>query len=174
LWIAVVGAFSWIEYNELIDPSITIEQDSLSITFEIGMLILMMFYFFWICYAICRACGLDNKKAFLKRRLRFFLIFSVVIIIIIGFGFLLEIYQRPNNAAEFLSFHSLANLYVFVLAVVYLPSSESQQLGYIRDLQITTLEDDEISLETSKEKNVDIEDGELELHSLSDDNSTTM
>jgi len=173
LWIAIVGVFSWQEYNELIDPTIAIEQTTIIIGFEIVMLILVLCYFFWLLYAIFRACGLDSKKAFLKRRLRFFLFFSIIVIIIIGFGILFEVYQRPESAAEFLAFHSLCNLYIFVLAVVYLPSKESQNSGYTRNLQITTLEDDEdLSLELGSPKpgnKIEInDDGELELESLSD------
>jgi len=115
---------------------------------------------------------MDSKKAFLKRRLRFFLIFSTIVILIIGFGILFEVYQRPENAAEFLAFHSLCNLYIYVLAIVYLPSKESQRSGYTRSLQITTLEeDDELSLEDNKNNDVKLEindDGELELENLSE------
>jgi len=173
LWISVVGVFSWQEYNELIDPTIAIDQTPVIIGFEVVMIILVLCYFFWLGYSICRACGLDSKKAFLKRRLRFFLFFSIIVILIIGFGVLFEVYQRPESAVEFLAFHSLCNLYIFVLAIVYLPSKESQRSGYTRNLQITTLEeDDELSLEFSNQKpdvKLDInDDGELELESLSD------
>jgi len=114
-----------------------------------------------------------QQKSILKRRLRFFLFFSIIVILIIGFGVLFEVYQRPESAVEFLAFHSLCNLYIFVLAIVYLPSKESQRSGYTRNLQITTLEeDDELSLEFSNQKpdvKLDInDDGELELESLSD------
>jgi len=172
LWIAVVGVFSWQEYNELFDPTIAIEQTTVIIGFEIAMVILVLSYFFWLAYATIRACGLDSKKAFLKRRLRFFLFFSAIVILIIAFGILFEVYQRPDNAAEFLAFHSLCNLYIYVLAIVYLPSKESQRSGYTRNLQITTLEEDEdLSLEGSTKKietKLD-DDEELELESLSDD-----
>jgi len=173
LWITVIGVFSWQEYNELIDPTIAIEQTTIIIAFEVVMIILVLCYFFWLGYSTCRACGLDSKKAFLKRRLRFFLFFSTIVILIIGFGILFQVYQRPDNAAEFLAFHSLCNLYIYVLAIVYLPSKESQRSGYTRNLQITTLEEDEdLSLESSTkkpEKKVEVnDDGELELESLSD------
>jgi len=172
LWITVVGVFSYQEYSELIDPTIAIEQTTTIIGFEIAMLLLILSYFFWLGYSTCRACGMDSKKAFLKRRLRFFLIFSTIVILIIGFGILFEVYQRPENAAEFLAFHSLCNLYIYVLAIVYLPSKESQRSGYTRSLQITTLEeDDELSLEDNKNNDVKLEindDGELELENLSE------
>jgi len=176
-WFAVVVAMSWAEYNELIDPTITIQQSPVVITFEIMVLIVLLLYFFWLSYATCRACGLDTKKAFLKRRLRFFLFFSASIIIIIGFGILFDYFQHPNNAAEFLSFHSLSNLYVYVLAIVYLPSKESQTQGYSRNLQITTLEDDDedvFSLDNGNPgKKLDLDpEGELELENFSESSLT--
>jgi len=176
LWLAIVVAMSYGEYNELIDPAVTFTQSPVVITFEVIVIIIVLFYFFWLSYATCRACGLDSKKAFLKRRLRFFLFFSAIIIVIIGFGILFDYYQNPNNAAEFLSFHSLSNLYVYVLAIVYLPSKESQRSGYSRSLQITTLEDDDdmVSLENAGHgKKLDLNpEGELELENFSDDSLT--
>jgi len=85
---------------------------------------------------------MDSKKAFLKRRLRFFLAFSILIVIILSFGFLFDSYEHPQNAAEFLSFFSLGNLYIYTLTFVYFPSSAAQAT-FERNFEIAKLEDEE-------------------------------
>jgi len=167
LWISAISVLTWAEYNEILDPTVTVDNDSTIVTLlEVCVGIALLSYLFWITYSTCRAFSMDNKKAFLKRRIRFFLFFSLLVVLIIVLGILFDAYQHPNNAAEFLVFTSISNLYVYVLAIVYLPSKD-QDVAYTRDFNITTLEDDDDKNEKSN-SNVGIESNDLELKSLSE------
>jgi len=140
-WILVMIIISWTEYNEEIDPFIS-TQNKVAVVIELFILLVIVIYTFWLSYSVLQACNMDNKKAFLKRRLRFFLLFTILIVVILSIGFLFDVYVHPQNAAEFLSFHALCNLYVYTLAFVYLPSVEAQGM-FQKNFEIAKLEDDE-------------------------------
>eukprot|EP01129_Flabellula_baltica_P008653 TRINITY_DN3463_c0_g1_i1.p1 TRINITY_DN3463_c0_g1~~TRINITY_DN3463_c0_g1_i1.p1 ORF type:complete len:458 (-),score=79.90 TRINITY_DN3463_c0_g1_i1:26-1399(-) len=133
LWIFTIGVFSYREYNSLTDPASTIEGDLLLTIFTYGLPLSIVAYIIWLGASAMCACD-KLEDAHLKRRLLFFLGFSILVIIIIALGILFNAFLYQNNASEFLALHSLVNLYVYTLVVVYLPSTSVEKVGYTKDV----------------------------------------
>eukprot|EP01130_Rhizamoeba_saxonica_P014923 TRINITY_DN6597_c1_g1_i1.p1 TRINITY_DN6597_c1_g1~~TRINITY_DN6597_c1_g1_i1.p1 ORF type:complete len:466 (-),score=68.70 TRINITY_DN6597_c1_g1_i1:29-1372(-) len=136
LWLGLVVVLSWQEFHELDDPT-DVGQFSGFIFFTIAMIAALLLYCFWIIYAILSACHIDDSKPFLKRRLRFFTALTLLVISIFTGGILFDYYGPiENNAAEFLSFQSLMNLYIFTLGMVYLPATSQFSGHYDEEMDL--------------------------------------
>jgi len=89
-------------------------------------LLFLIAYISWLGYLLVRALFTDTKSLpYLGKRIYFFGLFTIFIIVMVFAGMLFGmIGPIHNNAAELLSYLALLNLYVYVLAVVYLPTKQ--------------------------------------------------
>lgn len=148
-WIISVVLFTWEELHILSDPTYSSPAQLPGyIVIELILLAIMVFYVFWVVVAVFRTCGDQKALPYLGLRLKFFGSFTLVVLLIVVGGIIFGAIGRTNNAAEFLSFLALFNLYCFTLALVYLParttitaSSRSDRIGMVR-----LEEDDEVDL----------------------------
>lgn len=127
IWIAVVTLFTWQELHEVDDP----EYDSVYdiphfIAFQLLLAGLMLVYVLWIAYVLVRGLASSKHLPYVGRRIKFFGIFTLAVMLLVA-GSLAFTFLGPvhNNAAELLSYLALLNLYVWVLAAVYLPTKTS-------------------------------------------------
>jgi len=117
------------------------------LAFQIIVLILLIIYVFWLVYVVCRSCGDSKLLPYLGVRVKFFGIFTLlVMLVVIGgliFGGILG--SSYNSAAEFTSYLALFNLYCYALAFVYLPSTGLVGTGTASDrIGMIKLEDEDI------------------------------
>jgi len=152
-WISGVAVFTWSQLAELNDPVYDTSTELPGfLFFEIFMFIILVIYLFWLVYVVCRACGDMKTLPYLGVRLKFFGVFSILILLTVVGGLIFGIGLPVNSSAEFLSFLALFNLYVFVISFVYLPSSTSGNSSTNRAERIGMVrleEDDEASLKTN-------------------------
>jgi len=145
-WLCAVVVYTWIQQVQLKDPN----NDPYSlpglIFFEVVMLIILIVYVFWLVIVVCRSCGDARTLPFLGERLKILGGFTLAVIIVVVAGLIFGAVSNFNNAAEFTSYVSLFNLYVYVLAFFYMPSQaaakeaakhRADRLGMVR------LEDEE-------------------------------
>eukprot|EP01121_Diplochlamys_sp_Union-15-3_P012508 TRINITY_DN3754_c0_g1_i1.p1 TRINITY_DN3754_c0_g1~~TRINITY_DN3754_c0_g1_i1.p1 ORF type:complete len:219 (-),score=33.79 TRINITY_DN3754_c0_g1_i1:100-756(-) len=165
-WVAALTAFTWTELHQLGDAGVRVYEITGYIFFKIVCGIALVLYIFMLIYAICRACTSTKSMPYLGLRLQFFGLFTFFIILLtaggILFGFIGPI---NNNAAEFLSFLSLFNIYLYTLAFVYLPSKSAY---YGRRLEIGSirLEEEDPDHNAFEDNQVINDDGDIELEQL--------
>jgi len=140
-WITGIVVFTWVELHERDDPLYSAADELPGyIFFQVFLLILLIVYIFWLIYATCRACGDIKTLPYLGVRIKFFGIFTLLVILTVVGGLIFGYGAKVNSAAEFLSFLSLFNLYVYTLAFVYLPSQvvttaptpRNERIGMVR------------------------------------------
>jgi len=142
-WFAALVAFTWTELHQLDDVGTRVYEIKGYVFFKVFSLILILVYVFWLLYAVIRACNTTRSMPYLGLRLKFFGIFTLFIILITAGGILFGfIGPVANNAAEFLSFLSNFNLYIYTLAFVYLPS-KSAYYGRKLEIGMIKLEEDD-------------------------------
>jgi len=164
VWIVGITVFTWTQLHEKDDPVFSTTNDLPGyIGFQIFMLILLIIYIFWLVYATCRACGDMKTLPYLGIRIKFFGVFTLLVILTVVGALIFGYGTQTNNAAEFLSFLALFNLYVYTLAFVYLPSqvavntavttTRTERIGMVR------LEEDDSQMElgTIKEESENLE-----------------
>jgi len=126
LWIAGIVVFTWSQLRQLQDPVYDTSSELPGyIFFQVAMLILLVIYVFWLVYVVCRSCGDIKTLPYLGVRIKFFGVFTLLVILVVIGGLIFGLGVGVNSAAQFLSFLSLFNLYVYTLAFVYLPSNAS-------------------------------------------------
>eukprot|EP01121_Diplochlamys_sp_Union-15-3_P018716 TRINITY_DN687_c0_g1_i1.p1 TRINITY_DN687_c0_g1~~TRINITY_DN687_c0_g1_i1.p1 ORF type:complete len:497 (-),score=48.70 TRINITY_DN687_c0_g1_i1:54-1544(-) len=142
-WVMALVAFTWTQLHQLDDVGTRLYEITGYVFFQIFTLLALIIYVFWLVYASCRAIGNSKTMPYLGLRLKFFGLFTMFVMLLtaggIIFGFIGPI---SNNAAEFLSFLSLFNLYLYTLAFVYLPS-KSAYTGRKLDIGSIRLEDED-------------------------------
>eukprot|EP01088_Endostelium_zonatum_P008447 TRINITY_DN2134_c0_g1_i1.p1 TRINITY_DN2134_c0_g1~~TRINITY_DN2134_c0_g1_i1.p1 ORF type:complete len:568 (+),score=139.17 TRINITY_DN2134_c0_g1_i1:150-1853(+) len=125
-WLLVVIVFSWLEFTNAYDPeSNSIWEVKRFVFFYVIFLLFIISYSLWLGYLFIRALTLDTKSLpYLGKRLYFFGIFTIFVILLVLCGIIFGLIGPiHNNAAELLSYLSLINLYIYVLAIVYLPTT---------------------------------------------------
>lgn len=154
-WISGIVIYTWAQLHENSDPVFTSASDLPGyVFFQVFMLILLIAYLFWLIFATCRTCGDLRTLPYLGVRIKFFGVYTLIIILTVVGALIFGVGTSLNNAAEFLSFLALFNLYVYVLAFVYLPSQAQPQQSSDGDAQQNTndkigmvnLEPDEVEL----------------------------
>lgn len=124
-WIAAVVIFSWLELSQINDPAADVYSKPAFIVFYVIMIILLVIYLFWLSYVVFRAISSRNTMPYLPLRLKFFGVFTLLVLVVVIAGVLGgQVGPISNNAAQLLSFLSLLNLYVYTLAFVYFPSKD--------------------------------------------------
>ena len=118
-------------------------------------IIVAVIYLFWLIYVIVRACQESRTFPLLGVRIRFFALFTLAIIIVMVSGIAFEVLGPTTaikgNPMTLLSYLSLYNYYVYVLAFMYLPSRFAAK-GAVRDeIGMVRFEDEADSLEGPEE-----------------------
>jgi len=131
-WICVLTVYVWAHMHAKDDPQYSaVDEIPGFIFFEVLMLILLVIYIFWIVYIVCRGCGDMKVIPAMGARLKFFAIFTLIVLAIavggVIFGF---VDPESNNAAQFLTYLGLMNLYVYTNAFLYLPAGISSDPSY--------------------------------------------
>jgi len=143
IWVAGIVVYTWSQYQQLGNAAYNVASDPSFIFFQVVMLVLIIIYLFWMVYALCRTCSDAKTLPYLGIRIKFFGFFTfLVILTVIGgliFGGVVGSY---NNAAEFLSYLALFNLYCYTLAFVYSPAkgvaalsatpNKAERIGMVR------------------------------------------
>jgi len=146
-WIAGVTVYTWAQLHQRSDPVYSSASELPGyIFFEVALLIFLIIYIFWLVYATCRACGDIKTLPYLGIRIKFFGVFTLLVILTVVGALIFGYGSNLNSAAEFLSFLSLFNLYVYVLAFVYLPSqigTTQASSPRVESIGMVRLEEDE-------------------------------
>jgi len=166
-WVVGVVLFTWSQLYELDDPTYH-DPTQLPgfIFFQVFAFIVLIIYLFWLVYVICRACGDTKTLPYLGVRVKFFGVFTLLVLMtVIGGVIFGAIGYFVNNAATFLSFLSLLNLYVYTLAFMYLPARGAVATGAVDKVGMVRLEDEDTHNESfgtieepPKENDLELED----------------
>ena len=139
-WIASVVIFSWIEISQIRDPGVDVYKKPLFLIFYIIMILLLVIYLFWLSYVVFRAISSRNAMPYLSLRLKFFGVFTLLVLLVVIGGVIFGVLGGvSNNAAQLLSFISLLNLYVYTLGFIYFPSKDV--IGRAKNSGMVTLQD---------------------------------
>mmetsp|Transcript_200 Transcript_200/g.507 ORF Transcript_200/g.507 Transcript_200/m.507 type:complete len:474 (+) Transcript_200:75-1496(+) len=127
IWVVQLTVFAWQEIHLLQNPQYDeLRDDPNFLVMMVTMLVLLVVYLFWMVYVVARACLESKTYPLLGVRIRFFGLFTLAVIVTLVGGLLFAAFGPVhNNAAEFLAEIALLNLYVYVLAFVYLPAKTS-------------------------------------------------
>lgn len=129
-WIFAVVIFTWTELVSINEPEASLDQNGGYVFFYVCLLLIVIVYAFWLMYVVFRAISSTDSMPYLSLRLKFFGVFTLVVVVITVAGVLFgAIGPIENNAAQLLSFLSLFNLYVYILAFVYFPTRETSAGG---------------------------------------------
>jgi len=131
-WLSLIVVYVWTSLHSQDDPAYSaVDEIPGFIFFEVLLLVFLVIYIFWIVYIVCRGCADKKVIPSLGARLYFFAIFTLIILAIavagVIFGFL---EPDQNNAAQFLTYLGLFNLYIYVNAFLYLPAGVSGDPSY--------------------------------------------
>lgn len=109
--------------NDINSPQVSLPDNTVYILFYILMVVVLIIYTFWLFHVLFRAISERNRTPLLSIRLKFFSLFTFIVLAFTIVGLLFGVIGPvQNNAAQLLSFLSLFNLYVYGLAFVYMPS----------------------------------------------------
>jgi len=137
MWVIGCVILSWSALYQSIDPTYSLAQDQVGfLSIKIIFFVLLGIYTLYLLYLLVRAYSELHSMPYFDIRLRFLTALTIIILlisllaVIIRFGnafledvLVMQITLRWNNSAEFLSFYSLFNSYLFTLAFVYSPSN---------------------------------------------------
>lgn len=95
----------------------------------------MLIYLVWIGYLVFRAFIESKGISYLGPRIKFFGGFTlgvmILFILLVVISFLSQA-QIENNAAKFLTTISLANIYITVLVVLFLPVKDASMSFFLK------------------------------------------
>jgi len=152
-WIAAVVIFVYIEFSQIRNPGVDVYSQPVFLVFYIVMILLLVIYLFWLFYVVFRAISSRNAMPYLSLRLRFFGVFTLLVLVVVIGGVIFGVIGPvSNNAAQLLSFISLLNLYVYTLGFIYFPSKDV--IGRAKNSGMVTLQDlDESAAEMDERPN---------------------
>ncbi|KNC46263.1 transmembrane protein 181 [Thecamonas trahens ATCC 50062] len=134
LWLISVVVFTWQELHELDNPTYSTANDIPGfIFFRVVQILLLIGYTFWLIFVAI--LGVKDRRAFprLSVRIKYLGILTIFVLAITITGIVLGVVGTiHNNAAQFLSFFSLFNLYIFFLAIVYAPPKNAGGPAHMR------------------------------------------
>lgn len=160
VWLPAVILSSWQAVREQADPSYQYKLDTIGFSgLKIFFYISGSLYILFLLYLLVRAYIRLRRVPYFGIRLKFTSGFMLIVmcisiaILMLRFGtriasedFIPEITARYENAAEFLSFFGLLNVYMCTMAVVYSPPKhavpESRLLENPAELLLNDSEDD--------------------------------
>jgi hypothetical protein len=146
-WLTALVAFTLLELRRLDDPVYDATTDDPAfIFFVVGETIVAVIYLFWLAYVIARACMESRTFPLLGVRIRFFALFTLAIIIVMVSGLAFESFgpttALKGNPMTLLSYLSLYNFYVYVLAFMYLPSRFAAKSAVRDEIGMVRFEDE--------------------------------
>eukprot|EP00727_Mastigamoeba_balamuthi_P006788 m51a1_g273 hypothetical protein (471) ;mRNA; f:260688-263468 len=126
--ILTIILITWAKMYQVDNPTHDSVTDLTSYLFlTAAMLLLIIIYVFWMVYLVFRSCGDIKGMNFLGSRIKFFAVYTLLCMAVVVIGYTAAFLSpASNNAARFLSMIAMANLYLYVLSVMYLPSSEAK------------------------------------------------
>ncbi|XP_063773714.1 transmembrane protein 181 isoform X2 [Pseudophryne corroboree] len=147
LWLASVTLGIWQTVNELHDPTYQYRVDTGNFQgMKIFFLVVATVYILYLLFLVIRACSELRHMPYVDLRLKFLTVLTFVVLVIsivilyLRFGsqvlqdnFVAELTTHYQNSAEFLSFYSLLNFYLYTLAFVYSPSKNALYESQLKD-----------------------------------------
>ena len=134
LAISSLVVFLWQELHDLDDPTYDAPNDIPGfIFFRVVQILLLIAYLFW--FVVIVIFGVKDRRSFplLGVRIKYLGVMTFFVIAITIAGVVLGVLGTiQNNAAQFLSFFSLFNLYVYFLAIVYAPTKDAGGPAHVR------------------------------------------
>eukprot|EP01105_Mastigella_eilhardi_P009598 TRINITY_DN2258_c0_g3_i1.p1 TRINITY_DN2258_c0_g3~~TRINITY_DN2258_c0_g3_i1.p1 ORF type:complete len:496 (+),score=166.09 TRINITY_DN2258_c0_g3_i1:155-1642(+) len=129
IWGLVIALFTWNQLYSSNDPTHSYADELGGYIFlAIAALVLLVAYLFWVGYYLFRAMVESKGVSFLGTRIKFFGGFTIFVMLAVIALAVISFLSPPfvdNNAAKFLTTISLANLYVYVLTVVFIPARDA-------------------------------------------------
>ncbi len=146
-WLTALVAFTLSELRRLDDPVYDVTTDDPAfIFFVVGEIIVAVIYLFWLTYVIVRACMESRTFPLLGVRIRFFALFTLSVIVVMVAGITFETFGPTTaikgNPMTLLSYLSLYNFYVYVLAFMYLPSRFAAKSAVRDEIGMVRFEDE--------------------------------
>jgi hypothetical protein len=135
-WGLVIALLTWARVQQVDNYSFdAVTQLSGYLFLAVILLLVIICYIFWVMFCVFRACVDAKGLNYLGTRLRFFGIYTLLcmIVFIVGFTVAFLAPYSNNNAARFLTMISMANLYVYVLNIMYLPSKDAKPAMWASD-----------------------------------------
>jgi len=127
-WAIGITVLTWQQLHVVENPAYNSVNDVPGFIFlEAFLLVMIIVYFIWLVYVVVKACNESKTLPYLGIRIKFFGAFSLAVVVAALIGIILGVALETNNSAEFLSFISLFNLYIYTLAFVYLPGKSSTE-----------------------------------------------
>lgn len=147
LWLAAFTLSTWQVSNSLHDPTYLTAVDSGNfLGFKTFFFVVGGAYVLYLLYLLVRAFAELRSLPYFDLRLRFLTVLAIfvlgvsVAVFVLRFGtsvlqdnFVAELSFTYKNSAEFLTFYSLLNLYVYMMAYVYSPSKNAVYETHFRD-----------------------------------------
>jgi len=94
--------------------------------FQIFFLVLALTYLGWLMYLAIRLVCVMRELPILSVRIKFFVVFSLIVMLMASSGVAINWYGPASlSTTTFLSFLALFNFYPAIMALLYMPSSES-------------------------------------------------
>jgi len=128
-WALVIALLTWARVQQVDNYSYdAVTQLSGYLFLAVILLLVVICYVMWVVFCLFRACVESRGLNYLGTRLRFFGIYTLIcmIVVIIGFSVSFLTPYSNSNGARFLTMITMANLYVWVLTVMYLPSKDAK------------------------------------------------
>lgn len=147
LWLAAFTLSTWKVSNSLHDPTYSTAVDSGNfLGVKVFFFIVGSVYVLYLLYLLVRAFAELRSLPYFDLRLRFLTLLGIfvlavsVAVFVLRFGtsvlqdnFVAELSFTYKNSAEFLTFYSLLNLYVYLMSYVYSPSKNAVYETHFRD-----------------------------------------
>ena len=127
LWFSMLSIYIWIRLQNRMDPAYASPDDFSHFgVFKVFTIVLITIYLLWLAYLVVRA--MTELKAIMERsfQFKFILCITSLTILITAIGIAAGTYSPlPDVATKFITFYTLYNVYIWILAIAYSPSSEA-------------------------------------------------
>lgn len=136
LWISAITMATWQKYNELQDPTYSYKLDTRNFdSFKVFFFVACGVYMAYLLLLILRAYSELRAMPYFDMRLKFLTLLMLIVLAIslsvtmLRFGvgvlednFVAELSTNYKSSAQFMSFYSLLNFYLYTMAYVYSPA----------------------------------------------------
>jgi hypothetical protein len=136
LWISAITMATWQKFNELQDPTYSYKLDTRNFdSFKVFFFVACGVYMAYLLLLILRAYSELRAMPYFDMRLKFLTLLMLIVLAIslsvtmlkYGVGvlednFVAELSTNYKSSAQFMSFYSLLNFYLYTMAYVYSPA----------------------------------------------------
>lgn len=124
MWVFMIATLTVTQIYDLSDFTFTSVADLPGyLAIQVIQLLLLLCYIFWLMFVVIRAVAERSTSRF-GTRIQVLGSVTAFVIIITVIGLIVNsVSTQMTNAAQFLSFFSLYNLYVYLLAICFMPPS---------------------------------------------------